>query len=161
MTLNTLSRAAAAPMTRRSLLAGGAALALSTCMQTVMTPELAQTVTIRHVTVSTDELGQFTLRDLPITRAQFASDLDARVTAALAPHRSPRGTADLVISVRRVLLKSPEMALLVGGPSFIDATILVQRVSDGTPIAGPTTFSGTPEEVGMAGLVGVVTSPTA
>lgn len=111
--------------------------------------------------MTTSEIGQYSVRGLPISQDRFARDLTSEVERQLGSRRRTDGNADLIISVTRVLLKSPELSLIAGGKSFIDAKVLVRRVSDGSAIAGPTVFSGLPEETRMGGIVGVMTAPKA
>jgi hypothetical protein len=156
-----MTNAAGPSIERRSFLLGGVSLALAGCVQTLMSSETAQSVVIREISVSTAQLSSFSVRGLPLSQEQFANDLRRNVSRALGDRASPDGNADLVISVTRVLLKGPELALIAGGPSFIDARVLVRSVADGTPIAGPMTFSGMARDTRLGGIVGAATTPPA
>ena len=145
----------------RRVFCGMLALALAACTQTIMPTETAEGVSIRNVSVSTSELGQMSVRGLPISRQQFATDLTTAIEREISSSRSSSGNANLYVSVTRVLLVSPEQSFLVGGRSFIDAKVRVSRVSDGTLIAGPVVFSGLSDDVRMGGIVGAVTAPDA
>ncbi len=148
-------------MPRRAFLLAALTLPLAACVQTVLTPEVAQDVTIRRVTVRTDQLGQMSVRGLPITPERLASDLQTALEGELGKRMSSSGNADLLISIDRVLLVSPGQSFVIGGRSFIDATVVVTRVSDGARIAGPKTFSGLPEGARPGGIIGAIAEPEA
>ncbi|MBW6418155.1 hypothetical protein [Celeribacter sp. PS-C1] len=148
-------------LTRRALLGMGLAIGLAACTQTLMTPEVAQGLSIRNISYSTANLKSMSVRNLPITKEQLVADLDVAIRRELAPHLARNGNADMQIDLTRVLLKGPELSLVAGGQSFIDAKVSVTRVSDGTPILAPKVFSGMDDEMRWGGIIGAMSAPPA
>ena len=146
---------------RRGVMFGIAAVALTACTQTLMEPAVAQGVTVRRISVLTDNVTHFSVRELAIDRQRFAADLTAAVRSAIGARARGDGNAELIINVNRVWLKSPGESFLLGGPSFVDAEVTVRNVADGTVIAGPTTFSGISSQTRMGGIVGALSAPSA
>lgn len=154
------SRTKGFTLSRRALLLTGLSVAIGACTQTILEPDVAQSVTIRRVVVLTSDLASYSVRELPISPDQLASDLQSHVEVELGNRRVPNGNADLIISVTRVLLKSPGLSFLAGGPSYINAQVEVRRVSDGAVISGPMTFSGN-SGPRMGGIFGAMSAPSA
>ena len=146
---------------RRAVLLAGLATILTGCVQTVVAPDRAAGLSIRNVTVELDALGTYNVRGLPISRQQFAADLADSIDTALGPRRSRAGNTDLVVSVTRVLIKGPEMSLIAGGQSFIDARVTLRNASDGSVISGPKVFSGLSQKTRLGGVIGALSAPSA
>lgn len=148
------------PFTRRVVLLGGLSAALAACTQTIMEQNVAQSVTIRRVSVITTNISRYSVRELRISRERFAADLKAEIEGKLGRRQMANGNAELVVSVARVWLKSPAESLFFGGPSFIDTQVTVRRISDGVAISGPMQFSGT-SGGRLGGLFGAMGAPSA
>ncbi|MCA0045238.1 hypothetical protein [Celeribacter litoreus] len=148
-------------LTRRAVLLSALALGLAACTQTLIEPEVAQSLTIRNIGYSTANLRLMNVRGLPISEQQLVSDLDIAIRRELAPYMSRGGNADLHIDLTRVLLKGPEMSLVAGGNSFIDAKVSVTSVMDGTPVLEPKVFSGMEDEMRWGGIIGAMSAPPA
>ncbi len=148
-------------MTRRRVLAGGAILALGACTQTLMEARVAQSVTIRRIVILTNSITQYSVREMAVTRARFAADLERHIRAELGNRVQPDGNAELIVVVKRIWLKSPGQSFLIGGPSFIDADVTVRRIADGLIIAGPTSFSAVSHHRRWGGIIGAMGAPSA
>ena len=146
---------------RRGILLGGLSVALAACTQTILEPEVAQSVTIRRVSVVMTNTAQYSVRELTISRDRFASDLKTQVERKLGNRFTRNGNAELIIAPKRVWLKTPGESLFIGGPSFIDAEVTVRRISDGATISGPSQFSGMAQQPRMGGIFGAMGAPSA
>ena len=136
-------------------------LAVAACTQTLMEEGVARSVTVRRISVLTDNITHYSVRGLPISRARFADELRNHIQQELGERAQPAGNAELIVVVKRVWLKSPGESLFMGGPSFIDAEVTVRRVSDGGIIAGPTKFSGVSQQQRLGGIFGAISAPSA
>ncbi len=157
---DTSGRTAGPTAPGRRFIVLGIAATLSGCVQTVMEAEAARGVTIRAINVDTSRLKAMEIRGLPIAKDRFAKDLEAAIGREIASRRSKSGNADLYVVVTRVHLVSSGQSFMVGGRSFIDASIVVVRRSDGARIGELDKFSGWPEVPRMGGIVGALSAPS-
>ncbi|WP_299047989.1 hypothetical protein [uncultured Tateyamaria sp.] len=97
-------------------------------------------------------------RNLDISAAQIASDIGR----ALGRRMGSGGPSNANIDVRlgTVRLTSPASAFAFGGPSAIEAEVVVTDASTGAVLFGPEQVRGTSEFLRLPGVIGVATSPS-
>ncbi len=128
---------------------------------TLVSPDAADNIVIRNISVRMAEGNIFQVRGLPISESRFASDLKAAVEKRVSNRRRSDGNTDLEILVTRFILESPAESLVLGTGSFVNSTVVLRRVSDGEALAGPTRVLGGNQDKLPGGIVGVLTTPDA
>ena len=126
---------------RRTFLTLAAGSFLAACTQApLLTPEAAQGVRIRTVSVDVSGFEGITGREFDVTPEQLQADITAELRKQLVPTNG--GTADVVVSVSSVRLVSPGAALAFGGPSRIMGVLQITHTETGEDILPATDVVG-------------------